>query len=186
MEKKESRNKLFYVRWVLLRLALEKVFQTYHPQIVIHAAAHKHVPLMEHNCVEAVKNNVFGTKNVIETCEKFGTERMMMVSRDKAVNPTNVMGATKRMCELMVLSANTHGRVKYSATRFGNVLGPAGSVIPLFKKQIASGGPVTITDKRIIRYFMTIPEASQLVLPAAPWPKTASCLCWIWDSRCGF
>lgn len=144
--------------------ALEKVFRTYHPQIVINAAAHKHVPLMEHNCVEAVQNNVFGTKNVIDCCEEYGVERFMMVSTDKAVNPTNVMGATKRMCEMLVQSASTHGRVKYSATRFGNVLGSAGSVIPLFKKQIANGGPVTLTDKRIIRYFMTIPEASQLVL----------------------
>jgi FlaA1/EpsC-like NDP-sugar epimerase len=144
--------------------AMAKIFQTYHPQIVINAAAHKHVPLMEHNCVEAVRNNVFGTKNVIELCEEYGAERFMMVSTDKAVNPTNVMGATKRMCEMLVQSASTHGRVKYSATRFGNVLGSAGSVIPLFKKQIASGGPVTITDKRIVRYFMTIPEASQLVL----------------------
>lgn len=144
--------------------ALEKVFRVYRPQIVINAAAHKHVPLMEHNCVEAVQNNVFGTKNVIECCEIYGTERFMMVSTDKAVNPTNVMGATKRMCEMLVQSASTHGKVKYSATRFGNVLGSAGSVIPLFKKQIANGGPVTLTDKRIIRYFMTIPEASQLVL----------------------
>lgn len=144
--------------------ALEKVFRTYRPQIVINAAAHKHVPLMEHNCVEAVQNNVFGTKNVIECCEEFGAERFMMVSTDKAVNPTNVMGATKRMCEMLVQSASTHGKVKYSATRFGNVLGSAGSVIPLFKRQIANGGPVTVTDKRIIRYFMTIPEASQLVL----------------------
>lgn len=144
--------------------ALEKVFHTYHPQIVINAAAHKHVPLMEHNCVEAVQNNVFGTKNVIDLCEEYGVERFMMVSTDKAVNPTNVMGATKRMCEMLVQSASTHGKVKYSATRFGNVLGSAGSVIPLFKKQIANGGPVTLTDKRIIRYFMTIPEASQLVL----------------------
>ena len=144
--------------------ALEKVFRTYHPQIVINAAAHKHVPLMEHNCVEAVQNNVFGTKNVIDCCEKYGAERFMMVSTDKAVNPTNVMGATKRMCEMLVQSAATHGKVKYSTTRFGNVLGSAGSVIPLFKKQIANGGPVTLTDKRIIRYFMTIPEASQLVL----------------------
>ena len=144
--------------------ALEKVFRTYRPQIVINAAAHKHVPLMEHNCVEAVQNNVFGTKNVIDCCEEYGTERFMMVSTDKAVNPTNVMGATKRMCEMLVQSASTHGRVKYSATRFGNVLGSAGSVIPLFKRQIANGGPVTLTDKRIIRYFMTIPEASQLVL----------------------
>lgn len=146
------------------RQALEKVFCTYHPQIVINAAAHKHVPLMEHNCVEAVQNNVFGTKNVIDLCEEYGAERFMMVSTDKAVNPTNVMGATKRMCEMLVQSASTHGRVKYSTTRFGNVLGSAGSVIPLFKRQIANGGPVTITDKRIIRYFMTIPEASQLVL----------------------
>lgn len=144
--------------------ALEKVFRTYHPQIVINAAAHKHVPLMEHNCVEAVQNNIFGTKNVIDCCEKYGAERFMMVSTDKAVNPTNVMGATKRMCEMLAQSASTHGKVKYSATRFGNVLGSAGSVIPLFKRQIANGGPVTLTDKRIIRYFMTIPEASQLVL----------------------
>jgi FlaA1/EpsC-like NDP-sugar epimerase len=144
--------------------AMAKVFRTYHPQIVINAAAHKHVPLMEHNCVEAVRNNVFGTKNVIELCEEYGAERFMMVSTDKAVNPTNVMGATKRMCEMLVQSASTCGRVKYSATRFGNVLGSAGSVIPLFKKQIANGGPVTITDKRIVRYFMTISEASQLVL----------------------
>ncbi|NSJ55775.1 polysaccharide biosynthesis protein [Enterocloster clostridioformis] len=144
--------------------ALEKVFDTYRPQIVINAAAHKHVPLMEHNCVEAVQNNIFGTKNVIDCCEKYGIDRFMMVSTDKAVNPTNVMGATKRMCEMLVQSASTHGRVKYSATRFGNVLGSAGSVIPLFKRQIANGGPITLTDKRIIRYFMTIPEASQLVL----------------------
>ena len=101
---------------------------------------------------------------MIECCEEYGTERFMMVSTDKAVNPTNVMGATKRMCEMLVQSASTHGKVKYSATRFGNVLGSAGSVIPLFKRQIANGGPVTRTDKRIIRYFMTIPEASQLVL----------------------
>lgn len=144
--------------------ALEKVFKQYHPQIIINAAAHKHVPLMEHNCVEAIYNNVFGTKNLIELCEKYEVQRFMMVSTDKAVNPTNVMGATKRMCEMMVQSASMYGHVKYSATRFGNVLGSAGSVIPLFKRQIAKGGPVTLTDKRIIRYFMTIPEASQLVL----------------------
>lgn len=144
--------------------ALEKVFKQYHPQIIINAAAHKHVPLMEHNCVEAIYNNVFGTKNLIELCEKYNAQRFMMVSTDKAVNPTNVMGATKRMCEMMVQSASMYGHVKYCATRFGNVLGSAGSVIPLFKRQIAKGGPVTLTDKRIIRYFMTIPEASQLVL----------------------
>lgn len=144
--------------------ALEKVFKQYHPQIIINAAAHKHVPLMEHNCVEAIYNNVFGTKNLIELCEKYNAQRFMMVSTDKAVNPTNVMGATKRMCEMMVQSASMYGHAKYSVTRFGNVLGSAGSVIPLFKRQIAKGGPVTLTDKRIIRYFMTIPEASQLVL----------------------
>lgn len=146
------------------RPALEKVFETWHPDIVIHAAAHKHVPLMEHNCVEAVRNNVFGTLNVIQLCEKYGTERFMALSTDKAVNPTNVMGATKRMCEYIMTAYSTRGTVKCSATRFGNVLGSAGSVIPLFKRQIAAGGPVTLTDKRIIRYFMTIPEASQLVL----------------------
>ena len=149
---------------ITYKKALEKVFKKYHPQIVINAAAHKHVPLMEHNCVEAIYNNIFGTKNLIELCEKYEAQRFMMVSTDKAVNPTNVMGATKRMCEMMVQSASTYGHVKYSATRFGNVLGSAGSVIPLFKRQIAKGGPVTLTDKRIIRYFMTIPEASQLVL----------------------
>ena len=146
------------------RKALRTVFERHHPQIVINAAAHKHVPLMEHNCVEAIYNNVFGTQNLVELCEEYEAERFMMVSTDKAVNPTNVMGATKRMCEMIVQSASTHGKVKYSATRFGNVLGSAGSVIPLFKRQIANGGPVTLTDKRIIRYFMTIPEASQLVL----------------------
>lgn len=144
--------------------AMERVFEKYHPQIVINAAAHKHVPLMEDNCVEAVRNNVFGTWTLVQMCEKYGVERFMMVSTDKAVNPTNVMGATKRMCEMIVGSASTWGKTQYSSTRFGNVLGSAGSVIPLFKRQIANGGPITLTDKRIIRYFMTIPEASQLVL----------------------
>ncbi len=144
--------------------AMDRLFKEYRPQIVINAAAHKHVPLMENNCIEAVENNVFGTKILVEMCEKYEAERFMMVSTDKAVNPTNVMGATKRMCEMIVQSASTYGKVKYSATRFGNVLGSAGSVIPLFKRQIANGGPITITDKRIIRYFMTIPEAAQLVL----------------------
>ena len=153
------------------RRAMERVFSEHHPEIVINAAAHKHVPLMEHNCIEAVENNVFGTALLIELCEKFGTERFMMVSTDKAVNPTNVMGATKRMCEMLVQSASIDGKVKYSMTRFGNVLGSAGSVVPLFKKQIANGGPITITDKRIIRYFMTIPEASQLVLQSGAMAK---------------
>ena len=150
------------------RQALEKVFNEHRPQVVIHAAAHKHVPLMEKNCCEAIENNVFGTLNTVELSEKYKVERFMMVSTDKAVNPTNVMGATKRMCELIVQSHSTTSTyTTYSATRFGNVLGSAGSVIPLFKKQISNGGPVTLTDKRIIRYFMTIPEASQLVLQSA-------------------
>ncbi len=144
--------------------AMERVFAAHKPQIVINAAAHKHVPLMEHNCIEAVENNVYGTQILVELCEAYGAERFMMVSTDKAVNPTNVMGATKRMCEMIVQSASTAGKVRYSTTRFGNVLGSAGSVIPLFKRQIAGGGPITLTDKRIIRYFMTIPEAAQLVL----------------------
>ncbi len=147
------------------RPALERVFEHYRPQIVINAAAHKHVPLMEHNVIEAVENNVFGTLNCVELAEKYGAERFMMVSTDKAVNPTNVMGATKRMCEMIVQAHSQSGSgTSFSATRFGNVLGSAGSVIPLFKKQIQSGGPITLTDKRIIRYFMTIPEASSLVL----------------------
>ena len=153
------------------RKSLERVFSTYHPQIVIHAAAHKHVPLMEKNCIEAVYNNVFGTKTLVELCEEHAVERFMMVSTDKAVNPTNVMGATKRMCEMIVGSAGVWGTACYSATRFGNVLGSAGSVIPLFKRQIASGGPITLTDRRIIRYFMTIPEASQLVLESGAMAK---------------
>ena len=144
--------------------ALSRVFREYRPDICINAAAHKHVPLMEKNCIEAVENNVFGTLNVIRCCEEYGCGRFMMVSTDKAVNPTNVMGATKSMCEMIMQAYSTRGIVKCSATRFGNVLGSAGSVIPLFKRQIQAGGPVTVTDKQIIRYFMTIPEASQLVL----------------------
>ncbi len=151
------------------RVGLERAFREYRPQIVINAAAHKHVPLMEKDCIEAVENNVFGTLNSVELAEQYGVERFVMVSTDKAVNPTNVMGATKRMCEMIVL--NHQGKMTTSATRFGNVLGSAGSVIPLFKKQIAAGGPVTITDKRIIRYFMTIPEAAQLVLQSGAMAK---------------
>lgn len=145
------------------RNEMEKIFSRHTPDIVLHAAAHKHVPLMERNCCEAVRNNVFGTLVTVETCEKYGVKRFIMVSTDKAVNPTNVMGATKRMCEMIVQSRSGE-RTSFSATRFGNVLGSNGSVIPLFRRQIANGGPVTITDKRIIRYFMTIPEASQLVM----------------------
>lgn len=148
---------------------LERVFSTHRPDIVLHAAAHKHVPLMEHNCCEAVRNNVFGTLNMVEVSEMFGVKKFIMISTDKAVNPTNVMGATKRMCEMIVQSRT--GKTEFSATRFGNVLGSNGSVIPLFRRQIAAGGPVTLTDKRIIRYFMTIPEASQLVLTSGAMSK---------------
>ncbi len=153
------------------RRGFEQVFETYHPDILLHAAAHKHVPLMEHNCCEAVKNNVFGTLNAVELAEKYKVGRFIMVSTDKAVNPTNVMGATKRMCEMIVQSHCSSASTVFSATRFGNVLGSAGSVIPLFRKQIANGGPVTITDKRIVRYFMTIPEAAQLVLKSGMMAK---------------
>ena len=148
---------------------LERVFRTHRPDVVIHAAAHKHVPLMEDNCCEAVKNNVFGTRNLLDVAESCGCQKFIMVSTDKAVNPTNVMGATKRMCEMEVL--NHRGSMSCSATRFGNVLGSNGSVIPLFKRQIMYGGPVTLTDRRIIRYFMTIPEATQLVLTSGAMAK---------------
>ena len=154
------------------RAALDRIFSIYRPQVILHAAAHKHVPLMEHNCCEAVENNVFGTLNVVELAEEHGVEHFIMVSTDKAVNPTNVMGATKRMCEMIIQSHSASQSITvYSATRFGNVLGSAGSVIPLFKRQISSGGPITLTDKRIIRYFMTITEASRLVLQSGAMAK---------------
>ena len=146
--------------------AIDEIFSRYHPDVVYHAAAHKHVPLMETRPMEAIKNNVFGTNNVIHSCIEHRVKRFIMISTDKAVNPTNVMGATKRMTE-MILQANGHnGVTKMAAVRFGNVLGSNGSVIPIFKAQIAEGGPVTLTSKEIIRYFMTIPEAAQLVLQA--------------------
>ena len=152
------------------RVRLECVFKNYRPDIVFHAAAHKHVPLMEHSGCEAIKNNVLGTYNTADMAEKYAVEKFIRVSTDKAVNPTNVMGATKRMCE-MIIQCRADSKTSFAAVRFGNVLGSNGSVIPLFKRQIENGGPVTITDKRIIRYFMTIPEASQLVIRAGAMAK---------------
>ena len=142
------------------------LFAKYLPDLVCHAAAHKHVPLMEDSPAEAIKNNVFGTYNVAKAAGEYGTKLFILISTDKAVNPTNVMGASKRLCEMVVQSMNSVYRTEYIAVRFGNVMGSNGSVIPLFKKQIAAGGPVTVTDKRVTRFFMTIPEAVSLILQA--------------------
>lgn len=147
------------------------VFSKYRPELVFHAAAHKHVPLMETSPNEAVKNNVFGTLNVALAADEFGARRMLLISTDKTVRPTNVMGASKRICEMIVQNINNHSKTEYVAVRFGNVLGSNGSVIPLFKKQIEKGGPVTVTHRDIIRYFMTIPEAVALVLQAGAYAK---------------
>ncbi|HEY8892233.1 MAG TPA: nucleoside-diphosphate sugar epimerase/dehydratase [Clostridium sp.] len=153
------------------KLRLENVFEKYSPDIVFHAAAHKHVPLMEESPMEAIKNNVFGTYNVAECAHRFNVERFVMISTDKAVNPTNVMGATKRMCEMIIQSFDKISGTHFVAVRFGNVLGSNGSVIPLFKNQIAHGGPVTLTNKYITRFFMTIPEAAQLVLQSGAYAQ---------------
>lgn len=153
------------------RKRLEKIFKEYKPEVVFHAAAHKHVPLMEANPSEAIKNNAFGTLNVAEFADKYKAERFVLISTDKAVNPTNIMGASKRMCEMVIQAMDKQSKTEFVAVRFGNVLGSNGSVIPLFKKQIANGGPVTLTHKEITRFFMTIPEAAQLVLQAGAYAE---------------
>lgn len=150
---------------------LDQIFETYRPNIVYHAAAHKHVPLMEVSPNEAIKNNVLGTWKTVMAADKYEVERFVMISTDKAVNPTNIMGASKRICEMIIQTYNKHSKTEFVAVRFGNVLGSNGSVIPLFKKQIAAGGPVTVTHPDIIRYFMTIPEAVSLVLQAGAYAK---------------
>ena len=151
---------------------IDRLFNRYRPDLVFHAAAHKHVPLMEHCPEEAIKNNVFGTYHTALAALKYKTEKFVLISTDKAVNPTNIMGTTKYLCEQVLQGLRKKGSTEFAAVRFGNVLGSNGSVIPLFQKQIAYGGPVTITDKRIVRYFMTIPEAVSLVLEAGSFARS--------------
>ena len=163
------------IRAIIANIRDEKrmyeIFEDYSPEIVFHAAAHKHVPLMENNPTEAIKNNIFGTYNLVNACDKYHTKRFILISTDKAVNPTNIMGATKRVCEMIIQAKDKESETEFVAVRFGNVLGSNGSVVPLFKKQIAEGGPVTVTHKEITRFFMTIPEAVSLVLQSITYAK---------------
>jgi len=166
-EKYPDQKLEFLIASVRDKKRLDEIFTHYRPEVVFHAAAHKHVPLMEWSPCEAIKNNVFGTLNVAKCADEFSVKRFIMISTDKAVNPTNVMGATKRMCEMIIQTMATKSKTEFVAVRFGNVLGSNGSVVPRFKKQIAAGGPVTVTHPEITRFFMTIPEAARLVLQAA-------------------
>lgn len=164
-------NQIVLIASVRNTARIEKIFETYHPDIVYHAAAHKHVPLMETSPNEAIKNNVFGTYKTAQAAARCGVKKFVLISTDKAVNPTNIMGASKRICEMVIQMMNHMTETNFVAVRFGNVLGSNGSVIPLFKRQIAAGGPVTVTDPNIIRYFMTIPEAVSLVLQAGAYAR---------------
>lgn len=171
LKKYTDLNLVVLIASVRNKLRLDSIFETYRPNIVYHAAAHKHVPLMETSPNEAIKNNVLGTLNTVIAADKYNVGRFVLISTDKAVNPTNIMGASKRICEMIIQTYNYRSKTEFVAVRFGNVLGSNGSVIPLFKKQIAAGGPVTVTHPDIIRYFMTIPEAVSLVLQAGAYAK---------------